>query len=60
VHEHGRVGLVDVMPRFAPVGKTANACDRAGGTVTGARDKQVNGPRVSLPGGIAHAKPRKW
>ena len=24
VHEHGLVALLDVMPRFAPVGKTAD------------------------------------
>src|SRR5688572_15927323 len=46
VHEHGLVGLVDVMPRFAPVGKTADfAIVQAARVSYGAGTKQVNEDR---------------
>jgi len=46
VHDHGMVGLVDVMPRFAPVGKTADfAIVQAARVSYGAGTKQVNEDR---------------
>src|SRR5437762_578448 len=46
VHEHGLVGLVDVMPRFAPAGKTADfAIVQAARVSYGAGTKQVNEDR---------------
>src|SRR4051812_38404391 len=46
VHEHGLVALVDVMPRFAPVGKTADfAIVQAARVSYGAGTKQVNEDR---------------
>jgi thymidylate synthase (FAD) len=46
VHEHGLVALVDVMPRFAPAGKTADfAIVQAARVSYGAGTKQVNEDR---------------
>jgi thymidylate synthase (FAD) len=46
VHEHGLVALVDVMPRFAPVGKTADfAIVQAARVSYGHGTKQVNEDR---------------
>src|SRR4051812_30688189 len=46
VNDHGLVGLVDVMPRFAPVGKTADfAIVQAARVSYGAGTKQVNEDR---------------
>jgi thymidylate synthase (FAD) len=46
VDEHGLVGLVDVMPRMAPVGKTADyAIVQAARVSYGAGTKQVNEDR---------------
>jgi thymidylate synthase (FAD) len=46
VDDHGLVGLVDVMPRFAPVGKTADfAIVQAARVSYGAGTKQVNEDR---------------
>ena len=46
VHDHGLVALVDVMPRFAPVGKTADfAIVQAARVSYGAGTKQVNEDR---------------
>jgi thymidylate synthase (FAD) len=46
VHDHGLVALIDVMPRFAPVGKTADfAIVQAARVSYGAGTKQVNEDR---------------
>jgi thymidylate synthase (FAD) len=46
VHEQGLVGLVDVMPRFAPVGKTADyAIVQAARVSYGEGTKQINEDR---------------
>src|SRR5689334_24720909 len=46
VHEHGLVALLDVMPRFAPVGKTADfAIVQAARVSYGQGTKQVNEDR---------------
>ena len=46
VHEHGLVALVDVMPRFAPAGKTADyAIVQAARVSYGEGTKQVNEDR---------------
>src|ERR1700733_3545365 len=46
VHDHGLVGLVDVMPRLAPVGKTADfAIVQAARVSYGEGTKQVNEDR---------------
>ena len=46
VHDHGLVALVDVMPRLAPVGKTADAAIVQAARVSyGAGTKQVNEDR---------------
>jgi thymidylate synthase (FAD) len=46
LHEHGLVALVDVMPRLAPVGKTADyAIVQAARVSYGAGTKQVNEDR---------------
>jgi thymidylate synthase (FAD) len=46
VHEHGLVALLDVMPRFAPVGKTADfAIVQAARVSYGHGTKQVNEDR---------------
>jgi len=46
VHEHGLVGLIDVMPRFAPKGKTADfAIVQAARVSYGEGTKQVNEDR---------------
>src|SRR5436853_466748 len=46
VHEHGLVALTDVMPRFAPVGKSADfAIVQAARVSYGAGTKQVNEDR---------------
>src|SRR3954469_14700865 len=46
VHDHGMVALVDTMPRFAPVGKTADfAIVQAARVSYGAGTKQVNEDR---------------
>src|SRR4051812_12269070 len=46
VDEHGLVGLIDVMPRMAPVGKTADyAIVQAARVSYGAGTKQVNEDR---------------
>jgi thymidylate synthase (FAD) len=46
VHEHGLVALVDVMPRFAPVGKSADfAIVQAARVSYGEGTKQVNEDR---------------
>ncbi|HEX8913929.1 MAG TPA: FAD-dependent thymidylate synthase [Humisphaera sp.] len=46
VDDHGLVGLIDVMPRFAPVGKTADyAIVQAARVSYGAGTKQVNEDR---------------
>src|SRR5215475_11541245 len=46
VHDHGMVGLIDVMPRFAPVGKTADfAIVQAARVSYGEGTKQVNEDR---------------
>jgi thymidylate synthase (FAD) len=46
VHDHGLVALVDAMPRFAPVGKTADfAIVQAARVSYGAGTKQVNEDR---------------
>ncbi|HYE21392.1 MAG TPA: FAD-dependent thymidylate synthase [Tepidisphaeraceae bacterium] len=46
VHDHGMVALVDVMPRLAPVGKTADfAIVQAARVSYGAGTKQVNEDR---------------
>jgi thymidylate synthase (FAD) len=46
VHDHGLVGLIDVMPRFAPAGKTADfAIVQAARVSYGAGTKQVNEDR---------------
>src|ERR1700675_3010004 len=46
VHDHGLVALTDVMPRFAPVGKTADfAIVQAARVSYGAGTKQVNEDR---------------
>ena len=46
VHEHGLVALLDVMPRFAPVGKTADfAIVQAARVSYGEGTKQVNEDR---------------
>src|SRR5688500_19146453 len=43
VHDHGLVALTDVMPRFAPVGKTADfAIVQAARVSYGVGTKQVN------------------
>src|SRR5688500_15329809 len=43
VHDHGLVALIDVMPRFAPVGKTADfAIVQAARVSYGEGTKQVN------------------
>ncbi len=46
IHDHGLVALVDVMPRFAPVGKTADfAIVQAARVSYGEGTKQVNEDR---------------
>ena len=46
VHDHGLVALVDVMPRFAPIGKTADyAIVQAARVSYGQGTKQVNEDR---------------
>jgi len=46
VHDHGLVALCDVMPRFAPVGKTADAAIVQAARVSyGQGTKQVNEDR---------------
>src|SRR5947199_10092597 len=46
VHDHGLVALVDVMPRMAPVGKTADsAIVQAARVSYGAGTKQINEDR---------------
>src|SRR5271156_1295118 len=46
IHEHGMVALLDVMPRFAPLGKTADfAIVQAARVSYGAGTKQVNEDR---------------
>src|SRR6184192_4580916 len=46
VHDHGLVALLDVMPRFAPVGKTADfAIVQAARVSYGQGTKQVNEDR---------------
>src|SRR5215210_6786556 len=46
VHDHGLVALLDVMPRFAPAGKTADfAIVQAARVSYGAGTKQVNEDR---------------
>src|SRR6266851_6199710 len=46
VHDHGLVALLDVMPRFAPVGKTADfAIVQAARVSYGEGTKQVNEDR---------------
>jgi thymidylate synthase (FAD) len=46
VHDHGLVALIDVMPRFAPAGKTADfAIVQAARVSYGAGTKQVNEDR---------------
>ena len=46
VHDHGLVSLVDVMPRMAPAGKTADyAIVQAARVSYGAGTKQVNEDR---------------
>src|SRR5258705_8247601 len=46
VHEHGLVALLDVMPRFAPVGKTADfAIVQAARVSYGEGTRQVNEDR---------------
>src|SRR3954453_15265516 len=46
VHEHGLVALLDVMPRFAPVGKTADfAIVQAARVSYGAGTKKINEDR---------------
>ena len=46
VHEHGLVALLDVMPRFAPIGKTADfAIVQAARVSYGEGTKQVNEDR---------------
>src|SRR5207302_11197408 len=46
VHDHGLVALLDVMPRFAPTGKTADfAIVQAARVSYGAGTKQVNEDR---------------
>jgi thymidylate synthase (FAD) len=46
VHDHGLVALIDVMPRFAPVGKTADfAIVQAARVSYGEGTKQVNEDR---------------
>src|SRR5215211_9365130 len=46
VHDHGLVALIDCMPRFAPVGKTADyAIVQAARVSYGAGTKQVNEDR---------------
>src|SRR5712671_6874711 len=46
VHDHGLVGLIDVMPRLAPIGKTADfAIVQAARVSYGAGTKQVNEDR---------------
>ena len=46
VHDHGLVALVDVMPRFAPAGKTADyAIVQAARVSYGQGTKQVNEDR---------------
>ena len=46
VHDHGMVALLDVMPRFAPLGKTADfAIVQAARVSYGAGTKQVNEDR---------------
>ncbi len=46
IHEHGLVALLDVMPRFAPVGKTADfAIVQAARVSYGEGTKQVNEDR---------------
>jgi thymidylate synthase (FAD) len=46
VHDHGLVALVDVMPRFAPIGKTADfAIVQAARVSYGEGTKQVNEDR---------------
>src|SRR6266700_1547453 len=46
VHDHGLVALTDVMPRFAPAGKTADfAIVQAARVSYGAGTKQVNEDR---------------
>src|SRR5712691_199418 len=43
IHEHGLVALIDVMPRFAPAGKTADyAIVQAARVSYGAGTKQIN------------------
>src|SRR5437762_2805149 len=43
VHDHGLVALIDVMPRFAPAGKTADyAIVQAARVSYGAGTKQIN------------------
>src|SRR6478672_1065829 len=46
VHDHGLVALIDVMPRFAPVGKTADfAIVQSARVSYGEGTKQVNEDR---------------
>src|ERR1700689_1476171 len=46
VHDHGLVALLDVMPRFAPLGKTADfAIVQAARVSYGAGTKQINEDR---------------
>src|SRR5947207_5505926 len=46
VHDHGLVALIDVMPRLAPVGKTADyAIVQAARVSYGAGTKQINEDR---------------
>src|SRR5687767_2790791 len=46
VHDHGLVALIDVMPRFAPAGKTADAAIVQAARVSyGAGTKQVSEDR---------------
>src|SRR6476660_4350458 len=46
VHDHGLVALIDVMPRFAPAGKTADyAIVQAARVSYGAGTKQINEDR---------------
>src|SRR3954453_8685721 len=63
VHDHGLVALVDAMPRFAPVGKTADfAIVQAARVSYGEGTKPINEDRglIRTWPDTATPRPSKW
>jgi len=61
VHDHGLVALLDVMPRFAPVGKTADfAIVQAARVSYGQGTKQVNEDRGLIRYLMRHRHTTRW